>query len=296
MLSKLYHDGNREKTNADDLFLPLSNFLKRNYDARDVAVHQPTSGTYGIFFQACIANEQKFIKTHCKSRFHRTALEKEIGILTLLYGSSLWIQRIDLEVEGDRQVFLLMDMLKTTDVAPNRETIKDLIKSYESRFAIGNTEELQGMYRFEQVCREASNALDVLGSSGLLKGSTIEACETYRPVWQEMARQPHFFCHGDLSNRNILRKDDFLVIVDWEDALWGPPCYDYYYWLTFFDQRRFYEKGLLQEGDKSTQRQGLAVMLLVVCLKCYLSYLNHSWRNDSLSFDQRIEEILRLKG
>lgn len=47
-----------------------------------------------------------------------------------------------------------------------------------------------------------------------------------RSISQEIAASNYLFVHRDFQSRNLLMKDYELYLLDFQDALMGPPCYD----------------------------------------------------------------------
>jgi hypothetical protein len=102
-------------------------------------------------------------------------------------------------------------------------------------------------------------------------------------------------CHGDLSPRNIMAsRDGELYAIDWEDALWAVEGYDYLYWLTFFQNRRFYHSAGAFGVTGLGRDIEIALMISVVLIKGYIAALNGTNATNSLSLSQRIAEISAL--
>jgi aminoglycoside phosphotransferase family enzyme len=100
-------------------------------------------------------------------------------------------------------------------------------------------------------------------------------------------------CHGDLSNKNIMLLDNKPIVLDWEDCFIGVESYDLCYWLTFFDQRKYYDRDMFSESYTEPKKM-VALMVLITVLKCYLSYKNGSYKTNTVTFDQRLQQILAL--
>src|SRR5690606_15192098 len=39
------------------------------------------------------------------------------------------------------------------------------------------------------------------------------------------------FCHGDLWGGNLIQRDDYIFIIDWESAILAPPEYDLFIYI-----------------------------------------------------------------
>lgn len=114
-----------------------------------------------------------------------------------------------------------------------------------------------------------------------------------RPIIDAMLMEDSFLCHGDLSNKNIFQKNSQILFLDWEDAFYGVCEYDICYWFTFFENRkllkRFREIYSGHEFDRA-----LTLCIIVLVEKAYLSVLNGSYKNNTLSIEERIQEFLEL--
>ena len=81
--------------------------------------------------------------------------------------------------------------------------------------------------------------------------------------------------------------------LDWEDALWGYQGYDILYWLTFYSQRKYYDKDLFRR-IKIDKQFGKDMMILILLVKSYLSYRNGTYLSNKLSINDRISEVIQL--
>jgi len=101
-------------------------------------------------------------------------------------------------------------------------------------------------------------------------------------------------CHGDLSPKNIMNQSGTPLAVDWEDTFWGVAGYDYLLWLTFFENRRYYGERVLGRTPWGHNLE-IAILIMILTLKCVLSSRNNTHQGDSLTFNQRIMEVVTLK-
>ena len=53
-----------------------------------------------------------------------------------------------------------------------------------------------------------------------------ELTEEFARLAAELASLPRFLCHRDYQVRNLFLKEDRIYIIDFQDARWGPLCYD----------------------------------------------------------------------
>ncbi len=65
-----------------------------------------------------------------------------------------------------------------------------------------------------------------------LEGHRKQKVEREQLTWEfsalagELAQLPRFLCHRDYQVRNLILKKNLLYIIDFQDARWGPACYD----------------------------------------------------------------------
>ncbi len=83
------------------------------------------------------------------------------------------------------------------------------------------------------------------------------------------------------------------VVIDWEDAFWGIEGYDYLFWLTFFDNRKYYSQKIFGKTPWGKEIE-IAILILIVVLKSELSFRSNRYKENKLTFDERIVEILNL--
>ncbi len=50
--------------------------------------------------------------------------------------------------------------------------------------------------------------------------------EEFSRLATELSRCPRFLCHRDYHIRNLMLKDGQIYVIDFQDARWGPVCYD----------------------------------------------------------------------
>jgi hypothetical protein len=64
------------------------------------------------------------------------------------------------------------------------------------------------------------------GFSGRADADDILLNEECVRIAQHLAALPRVFCHRDYHVRNLMWAVDTLFVIDFQDARWGPPCYD----------------------------------------------------------------------
>ena len=157
------------------------------------------------------------------------------------------------------------------------------------------TDLIQEKYNFEYLLVEAIKSSFHLFDLGLINSFTYEKLKENFTLLEDIVG--HFnpiICHGDLSPKNIMENDKGNIIaIDWEDAFWCFEGYDYLYWLTFYGNRKYYSNAILGH-TVWTKKQEVAIMTLVIVLKCELSFRMKNYHTNKLTFDERISEILHL--
>lgn len=294
MLSKLFASGERNDESQDVLTTSLTEVLVKRFRHVRVTPIAP-GGTLGVFFQAEADGQTFFVKTHLFGEPYHGNLQKESLLLTALYGDALFLLTEETMVLGQPLIFLCMDYLSPLTGMPAIKTVRDIISSYQrppASLPLGSVSMLHGFDVLLTLCAEASEALL---RDQMLSPEIMAACSPY--FYRLMALDnpaSYTLCHGDLSNKNMLTKDGRYYIIDWEDAFLGPPAYDLCYWMTFFDQRHLYAPEIFTNmGVDSDTATGY--MLLIVLLKCYISYRRNTHHNNQISFDLRLLEILALQ-
>ncbi|MGG1553517.1 phosphotransferase [Paenibacillus ferrarius] len=298
MLSKLLHFDMPDLGSEPNLNLVrslLTNDLKQSFQNVKLYGCKP-GGTLGVFFHAEINEERRFIKTHLPGQMYQNNLIKEIEILKILYSDCLHIERRDLKIQSENYTFLIMDNLRSLDDNPSIEIIRTLINQYGDKLKekLNELDKHDGMYTFHHVYHTGLNALELLLKGQLVEPSVGIECEKLIRSLSVLTEQTDkVICHGDLSNKNIMLLENKPIVLDWEDCFLGVESYDLSYWLTFFDQRKYYDRELFSQFFVEPRRN-VSLMLLITVLKCYLSYKNGSYKTNNVTFSQRLQQILAL--
>lgn len=293
VLSKLKHFA---RDNASNLTLLRSRVDVRPALEKIGARHAPfvpvSGGTLGVGFIATVDGRQQFFKSYASA--HSTHnLEKEIRIMSHLYGELLGIRRIEVhEGDGPPRIWLVMDALEPPITPLTPSDTLTLIKAYRSRlksFAVDSpkTTETLGI-----LVDEAIRGLSRLASMGQIGDSMrIKLHTLLTHLADEWQTLPPAIAHGDLGPRNIMTADGELVVIDWEDAFVGVEGYDYLYWLTFFENRRYYGSDILGHTPLGLKGE-VALLAMILILKSDLSVRANTHVGNQLTFEQRIVEVL----
>lgn len=294
MLSKYFYweENNTDliKDDTDIIVSALVFELQKKYD--QVSVFPVKGGTLGVVFELWADGKRKFIKTHRMGRAYRENLLKEITILSAVYGSFIEIERIDIMVSQWAYTFMITDWLMPAPDDVDVPMIRAEILNYQDRLRKVNAEV---GYSFSDVIVAGRKSLSALYEADFLSGEMYQKCVgSIEYVQLRSQREDKVICHGDLSNVNMMVDGNGrTMIIDWEDALWAFPEYDFLYWLTFFSQRKYYSDYLLEQNGIG-KKWGIGVMVLITLVKCEMSRKNDSYRNNTLSFQERLQEMYEL--
>lgn len=271
--------------------LPALQQQLQSYD-RDAAVTSVLGGTLGICFDAAVAGERRFLKTHLPGASARASLTKEADILFRLYGRTIVLDRLELSLaDGTTRLCLLM---------PSLASMAGAVQPVDAAALASDCSERLGDWRpgtlpsLKDYLASAATALQTLSERGLLEQTS--ASELHRLIAlleDRLPDVPETLCHGDFGPKNIMLDGPVPRVIDWEDAFRGIAGYDYLYWLTFMENRPFLQTaafgrtGLPQEIER-------AILALVVLLKSYLAVRSGASLKHAVSAQARIAEILEL--
>lgn len=253
--------------------------LNRNF-GRDIALMDLPHGTLGVSYIADVDGALYFLKTHLDFAAAQANIEKEIAILEALYGARVGLQKRI--IEG--RLWLQMDALQPGPELQPSEAQQLLQQLTLPRL---KTED-----DFSDLLREGMQAFDNLTRRHLISPLVAQRVV---PYLQKLTQKtfPRVLCHGDFGPKNVLADAQGPVVIDWEDAFWGIEGYDALYWLSFFSQRKHYEPDMFGVTPWGKEIE-VAILLLILVVKCELASLAGTYLTDSLSFDQRLTEILHL--
>jgi thiamine kinase-like enzyme len=255
---------------------------------------QPASGgTLGAGFFVDAPGINLFLKTHAMPEGRET-LYKEFSLLSALYEKSLRVGMLEVGTGKDARAWMVTDRLMpaTTDMDPT--SIVTLINSYSHALSRAVDLPIPRDDNFSFLLQEGKRALSRLVRGNLL-GAEIQkfSRDALDLLDQESARFSPHLCHGDLGPKNLMTDGDAIFSIDWEDAFWGIEGYDYLYWLTFFQNRKYYSSDAIGRTQWGPEIE-IAVMVLILLLKSDLSVSAKTDIHNTLSIDQRIAEIARF--
>lgn len=291
MLSK-YYRYNDEKVKADTFDVSALNQKVKEIYSKDVIIERiHPGGTLGIFYQAIIDGKKKFIKTHMNGEMYHQNLLKEIELMKALYRDVLDISSFTMNYSGSKKEFMVMDFIEGQSTTYEIGFVRNLIESNSVKLGAISSNLIN--YNVDDLLNAAIKAYEILSEVDLLSRDVRLWCKNALNRLEEYGDCNRVLCHGDLSNVNIMRWKKSTVVIDWEDALLAYPEYDLLYWLTFYSQRKYYSCHLYEDIGVDEQ-YGKDIMVMILLIKCYMSYVNKSYTKNKLSIDDRINEIISM--
>lgn len=296
MLSKLRHYARPHDKNTTAPVCKSAANLSAYFGGRVSDLRLVNGGTLGAGFLGQLDGRCRFFKTHSYVD-GAEALEKEIFLLTRAFNSRLNIETVGSKKAGPFKRWIIMDQLYPPGSPPG---IEDILALEEQK-----AEWFPDQYQLGEPARgddllflidEGAAAAKRLAAKGFLSDNIYAALHPrLNELKAEEKKINRVVCHGDLSPSNLLIDASGILPVDWEDAFWGFIGYDYLYWLTFFENRKFYSNEILGRTVLGKDLE-IAILLMIIVLKSDLSVRSNTYRLNSLSFDERLTEILDLAG
>lgn len=260
---------------------------------RDAAVTPVLGGTLGICFDAEIAGEKRFLKTHLPGASARASLAREAEILARLYGGRIVLDRFEISfADGSRRLCLLMPALAPLAGPMQPAEAVAMANAYGERLGDWRPDNVPP---FAQYLSAAARALETLSDRDLLlPATTAETRRLVALLEDHFIALPKALCHGDFGPKNIMLAGTEPRVIDWEDAFLGIAGYDYLYWLTFMENRPFLQTAAFGRTGLPREMER-AILALVVLLKSYLAVRSGAYLKHAVSAQARISEILELR-
>lgn len=260
---------------------------------RNAMVTPVLGGTLGICFDAEIAGEKRFLKTHLPDAAARASLAREADILERLYSRTIVLDRFEVALaDGTSRLCLLMPALAPLPAPIEPADAAAMARECGERIGDWRPDDLPA---FEHYLVAANRALQTLSDRGLLEQpSATEMRGLMLLLAERLPNLPAALCHGDFGPKNIMLEGTVPRIIDWEDAFLGIAGYDYLYWLTFMENRPFLQTAAFGRTGLSPDVER-AILALVVLLKSYLAVCSGAYLKHAVSAQARIAEILELR-
>lgn len=272
---------------SHDLEKPLEAYLSGK--GRHVVLTPGAKGTLGLTYLCQDSLGTSFIKSHLPGKLYRDALKRESFLLQQANPDSLRVQEHSVLIQGEEQLYLEMDVLsEMTDVSPADS--RAIIRKYS--WELASVPASAEMASLQDLCTAARTECRVLRDHGLFSDSACLRClNDLDDLMNTLPELSPCICHGDLGDRNLMQNAaGNPVVIDWEDSFWGCAGYDYLYWLTFFNHRKYYSPAVFQvDGLTSLQARSIITMILVI--KSAISFYNGSYRNNAMGLEDRLLEI-----
>lgn len=264
---------------------------------KELSLSALDGGTLGVVYRCeGLTSAPVFVKTHLLGKKYQNTLEKEYFIFKSIYDDTLYCDRISIQMEnGAERTFLLMDWL-----CPIQEMSIENILKIIGQFGKIDQSKLEAfdMYDIAELLAEAKSALLEMAAKGFYSLQIAQRAES--ALWdleQYLLTAPRVLCHGDLSDKNImLDPQQASIALDWEDAFWGIEGYDYLYWLTFFNHRKYYSMKNVFSLSSLPREIVTGVLIMILLVKNAISYHSGDYVNNTLSMEKRLEEILICTG
>lgn len=250
-------------------------------------------GTVSICFTGELEGRVRFFKTLVGRRASET-LKLEAELLQATTGERTSALLIQGTHGGRVQQWLQMAMLEASPEVSG-SAVLEMVNSYETLLRGTQYEAVVPQERdIRVVLHEAKQAVCELSEMGLLSEEAVRRMSRCVDRVQESSvKWTRQLCHGDLGPANIMRDRYGLVPVDWEDAIWAFPQYDYLYWLTFMKNRPLLNRRVLGITPLGPERE-VAVMAMIIVLKSAISVRNKSYLHNTTSINDRVLEVMRL--
>lgn len=256
------------------------------------------TGTLNAAFIAEKSGESWFVKTHLDSS-GRESLYKECAILEVLYQNELSPQYIETGGSSnrtERRGWLVMKALSPPRVDYSFDRVSEFADDLVANLQNFKNESL--IPKDDSVftlLSEAWASLDNLSAHALISSEIYRSVRLHLTrLDTELGKCRPCVCHGDLGPKNLMTDGKRVLAIDWEDAFWGVEGYDFLFWLTFFSNRKYYSPDILGKTPLGKPLE-CSLLVMILLLKCALSFKDGSYRFNSISFDQRINEILALQ-
>lgn len=248
-------------------------------------------GTLGIVFKLSSDKEVLIAKWNGDSPRAQRALEWEFEIMNFLYSEIIWIDKI--YCNSPNLEFLIMDYLSPDLLHPDQVYLLQSDFNHKLK-RLELFEKIPDYLNLKNLCARAFIAADEMLQSNILDSALLSEIQSYlRALAGYVENVPREICHGDLGPKNILFRKRIPIAIDWEDVFWGIRDYDYLYWLTFLENRKFYSTDVLDHVSHPLEISQ-AIMLMVVVLKEDLARRSGISMQGRLPVSERVIELLQI--
>lgn len=216
-------------------------------------------------------------------------------------------------LQEDLGTLSLQDHLLTAPALERRERLREAMDHLVRIQTLG-TRSLPSHYEAAQLCLDRQKLLWELdffrthylgGYSGLATSLLEELDPEFERIATELSRLQRVLCHRDYHVRNLMLTREKLHVIDFQDARWGPVCYDLASLLMdslqmeeseVEDSIRYY----LQISDTREAlpefRQGFDLMVVQRLLKALGTFGYQIAERDNYLYEQYVTGTVRRAG
>ena len=236
----------------------LSNVVLENTERGRLGI------TYKVEFPE--TNQWLFCKTHRRGARFNNNIEKEYYFLKKA-NRDFYVD-LDYYEYNNEYVFAYM-LQEWLDNIPSLspQMALSLIRNYSSMIDDSDDMFSGTIYTLQNVVEVAKEELAFLTEMGEISAifakELLHNIEALEPNIQNMNT---IVCHGDFGDKNVMVSAKGIpVIIDWEDSFRGVEGYDYLYWLTFFNHRKFYkEETFKASGLSCIDAKGILTIIMII--------------------------------
>lgn len=295
MLSKLRYffpnsDKNIEEPGQEVDLRPIAQELGIEKDS----IKPVHGGTLGSCYIAQRDECSLFLKTHALA-LGRANLIKEGAILKALYARRINIQQFEVPESIGSRYWLVMDLLSKPQLAIEPGHILRICRNY--RPVLQDAMIVQKVPQTDNILTLLAYGNAVLwdlADRNVVDSVLVQSLNTeFRRLEEGAKRFPPCVCHGDLGPENIMKDSLGQIVIDWEDAFWGIPGYDYLCWLTFMQNRKYYSETLLGCTPLGRDLE-TAILSLVIVLKSGLGLWSGEYVHYQMPIQARLEEVFSI--
>ena len=293
MISKLFASNQTHQFESQPDPNRVQHALSEHFGDQLQSLTRIQDGTSSLCFIGTLEGKQRFLKTYTEAS-GRAYLLREYKMLDLV-SPQIEPRLIEVDQSDVSQVWLQTRVLDSA-IACTPQDVMNLIHTYRAQLDMCDATAIgfSAAHNINLLVSEADLALQELAQGNFLTTSTIQFVGSSIERLRILVQSDNWeICHGDLGPKNILRDGAVTVAIDWEDALWSIPGYDYLYWLTFYENRKWLRSEYLNVTGLVPEDE-VAVMIVILLLKSVLSVRNGSHIRNALSINDRMTEVFAI--